>query len=132
MAAMSLSKRGLNVLPAFIMLGAGGCGLSLLTDLIAGAFGDMLHKYYDPYVFYDDEELRKVIDLLVGGIVFSGQERPQGTNRKIRLRLWKKFNTGEGIRGRLPHAVLTRMIRLFGWVRLEVNSKMDFEDVGEI
>ena len=93
-AALALAKRGLNVLPAFIMLGAGGVGLSLLTDLIAGSLGESLHKFFDPFVFYDDEELRKTIDLLVGGIVFSGQERPQGTNKKMRLHLWKMLHRG--------------------------------------
>ena len=47
--------------------------MSLFTDLIAGTLGEALHKYFDPFIFYDDEELRKCVDLLVGGIVFSGQ-----------------------------------------------------------
>ena len=114
-AALALAKRGLNVLPAFIMLGAGGVGLSLLTDLVAGAMGESLHEFFDPFVFYDDEELRKTVDLLVGGVVFSGRERSQGTNKKMRLHLWKKFCTGEGIRGRLPLAILTHMIRSDGY-----------------
>ena len=131
-AALALAKRGLNVLPAFIMIGAGGVGLSLFTDLIAASLGEKNHKFFDPYIFFDDEVLRSCIELLVGGCVFSGQERPQGLNKKIRLHLWKKFCTGEGIRGRLPFQILSRMVRLKGWVRLEVNSLMDFESVGEL
>ena len=75
--------------------------------------------------------MRKCVDLLLGGCVFTGQERPQGMGKKVRLHLYKKFATGEGIRGRLPYAIVTRMIRLFGWKRLEVNSLFDLEEVTE-
>ena len=63
--------------------------------------------------------------------MFSGQERPQGSKKKLLLHLWKKFLSGEGLRGRLPYAVLTRMIRLLGWVKLEVNSMLAFNDLTE-
>ena len=106
--------------------------MSLFTTLLATSLGDELHKYYDPCLFYDDEELRKTVELLVSGIVFTGQERPQGGSRKkMQMHLWKKFNSGEGLRGRLPYAILTRMIRLLGWVRLEVNSPLEFYDILE-
>ena len=49
----------------------------------------------------------------------------------MQIHLWKKFNSGEDLRGRLPYAVLTRMIRLLGWVRLEVNSALKFYDITE-
>ena len=88
-AALALAKRGQNILQCFIMLGAGGCGLSLFTELIASSLGEDLHKYFDPFVFYDDEELRKCVELLSGGIVFSGQERPQESKKKLLLHLWK-------------------------------------------
>ena len=130
-AALALAKRGLNVIQCFIFYGAGGCGLSLFTELLASSIGNELHKYYDPYLFFDEEELRKTVELLSGGIVFSGQERPQGTKRKLLVHLWKKFLSGEGLRGRLPYAILTRMIRLTGWVRMEVNSVLPFGTLGE-
>ena len=116
-AALALAKRGENVPPCFIFYGAGGCGLSLFTDLLATSLGEDMHKFFDPFVFHDDEELRKTVELLAGGCVFSGQERPQGSKKGVLLHLWKKFLSGEGLRGRLPYGVLTRMIRLFGWVR---------------
>ena len=49
----------------------------------------------------------------------------------MQIHLWKKFNSGEGLRGRLPYAVLTRMIRLLGWARLEVNAALEFYDITE-
>ena len=30
--------------------------MSLFTELLAGALGEDLHKYFDPFLFYDDEE----------------------------------------------------------------------------
>ena len=54
-AALALAKRGLNVTQGFIFLARGGCGLSLLTMLLATSLGDELHKYFAPYLFYDDE-----------------------------------------------------------------------------
>ena len=132
-AALALAKRGINVTQGFIFLALGGCGLTLFTTLLATSLGEELHKYFDPYLFYDDEELRKTVDLLVGGLVFSGQERPQGgSKKKMQIHLWKKFNSGEGLRARLPYSILTRMIRLLGWVRLEVNSALEFYDISEL
>ena len=68
-AALALAKRGLNVTQGFIFLARGGCGLSLFTTLLATSLGEELHKYFDPFLFYDDEELRKTVELLMGGIV---------------------------------------------------------------
>ena len=130
-AALAIAKRGLNVVQCFIFYGAGGCGLSLFTELLATSLGEDLHKYYDPFLFYEEDELRKTVELLTGGIVFSGQERPQGTKRSLLVHLWKKFLSGEGLRGRLPYAILTRMIRLSGWVRMEVNSVLPFGSLTE-
>ncbi|CAK0856925.1 unnamed protein product, partial [Prorocentrum cordatum] len=130
-SAPAMAKGGLHVLQCYIFLGAGGCGLSLFTDPIATSMGDELHKYFNPFVFYDDEELRKCVELLAGGCVYSGQERPQGSKKKLLLHLWRKFLSGEGLRGRLPYAVLTRMVRLIGWVKLEVNSMLAFSDLTE-
>ena len=71
------------------------------------------------------------MELLAGGCCFSGQERPQGSKKKLQLHLCKTFLSGEGLRARLPYAVLTRMVRLYGWVRLEVNSVLSFADLTE-
>ena len=61
-----------------------------------------------------DEELRKVVELLMGGFIFSGQEKPTGTKQALREDLLKKFGTAEGISGRLPYAILTRLFQVIG------------------
>ena len=50
------------------MFAFGGCGLSILTDLIDTALGEF-HAFFDPYIFYDDDEMRKVVESLAGRIV---------------------------------------------------------------
>ena len=75
-AALTLSKRGVSVTQGFIFLARGGCGLSLFTSLLTTSLGDELHKYFDPYLFYDDEELRKTVELLMDGI----DERSEGSS----------------------------------------------------
>ena len=50
-AALALAKRSVNVVQWFIFYGAGGCGLSLFTELLATSLGEELHKYYDPFLF---------------------------------------------------------------------------------
>ena len=82
-AGLALAKRGLNVPQAIIHLGDGGVGLSLFTSLISGSLGEDLHKFFDPAIFYDDEELRKVVELMAEVIVFTGQERPQGIKKSV-------------------------------------------------
>jgi hypothetical protein len=52
---------------------------------------------------------------MVGGIIFSGQERPAGLKNRIREDLLKKFATGEGISRRLTYGILTRLLKIFGW-----------------
>lgn len=78
-AAQALAERRQNVDTMFMLWGSGGEGLSLISSHIAANYGTELHRYYDPNIFYIDEELRKVLELLLGGIIFTGQERPVGT-----------------------------------------------------
>ena len=130
-AALALAKRGINVNQMFILWALGGCGLSLFSDLIATSLGDDLHEYFDPYILYDDEELRKCVDCLSGALVLTAQERPQGGKKKLLLHLYKKLCSAEGLRARLPYAVITRMLRLIGWKKMEVNSIIEFADVTE-
>ena len=35
-------------------------------------YGPKNHKYLDPNIFYQDEELRKMVELLVGAIMYTG------------------------------------------------------------
>ena len=74
--------------------------------------------------------MRKTIQLLAGGIVFSGQERPAGA-KAIRDDLVKKFATAEGLSGRLPYGRLTQLLRIVGWKRIELNRIFHFEEITE-
>ena len=73
----------------------------------------------------------KLIPLLKGGFLFSGQERPGGAGNYLRGDLLKKFATAEGISGRLPYSILTKMISLVGWKRIECNKMFQFSDITE-
>lgn len=57
-----------------------------------------------------------------------GQETP-GTNRRLREDLYKKFMSAEGISGRKPYGLRTRMIECRGWKRLEANRMFQFQEV---
>ena len=75
--------------------------------------------------------MQKFIPLLKGGFIFSGQEKPTGSKNALRDDLLKKFATGEGIAGRLPYAILTKLILLTGWKRIECNKLFRFMDIEE-
>ena len=130
-ACFEIAKRGMNVNEIAIFLGPGGVGLSLYSSHIAAMYGAANHKYFDPNVFYQDDELRKVIETLAGGMLFTGQERPTGTKNCMREDLLKKFATAEGIAGRLPYAILTKLIKLIGWKRIELNKLFKFADIDD-
>jgi hypothetical protein len=130
-AAIALAKRGDNVDHMFLLWGSGGVGLSLISSHLHAIFGHDLHKFYDPNVFYTDEELRKQIEMLAGGILFTGQERPVGNRQDIREDLWKKFASADGIAGRMPYGIVTKMFRIVGFKRLEMNHLMTFRNVTE-
>ena len=130
-ACEELALRGHNIDQITVLLGPGGVGLSLFTAALASRYGPVNHRYFDPNIFYQDEELRKVVGLLFGGFIFSGQERPTGQKSTLREDLLKKFATAEGISGRLPYAILTKLYMLVGWKRLECNKIFKFTDITE-
>ena len=130
-AAIALAKRGMNVDQVFFFWGSGGVGLSLTTSLLSNMLGSNLHRYFDPQVFYMDEEMRKQVESLVGSIVMTAQEKPEGMNKSFREDLFKKMATADGIFGRLPYAVLTKVITLIGWKRMELNKLITFAGVPE-
>ncbi|CAK0792945.1 unnamed protein product, partial [Prorocentrum cordatum] len=164
-AAQALAKRGYNVDTITVYWGPGGVGLSLLTSHLEAMYGHKNHKYFDPNVFFVDDELRKVVELLVDGFIFTGQERPSGQRGTMREDcgsgvkrtaagilvtraptaegraarvvpfnvgdLLKKFATAEGVSGRLPYSILTKMFRIVGWKRLEVNKFLVFDEITE-
>ena len=94
-ACQALAKRGHNIDALTLYWGPGGVGLSLYTAHLAAMYGERSHKFFDPNIFYHDEELRKQVEQLWGGIIFTGQEKPTGTRSRIREDLIKKFATAE-------------------------------------
>ena len=65
------------------------------------------------------------------GIIFTGQERPTGVKQSLREDLLKKFLTGEGISARLPYAIVTKLIEVSGWKRVELNKMFRFFEITE-
>ncbi|CAK0846382.1 unnamed protein product [Prorocentrum cordatum] len=118
-AAQALAKRGYSVDTITMHWGPGGVGLSLLTSHLEAMYGHKNHKYFDPNIIFVDDELRKVVELLVDGFIFTSQDS------------LKKFATAEGVSGRLPHPILTKMFRIVGCTRLEVNKFLVFDDITE-
>ena len=112
----------------FIGLSNGGVGQSLYSDHLAAMYAHN-HSFFDPNIWYNDEEMRKQIEQLHGCCILTGQEKP-ATKRKLREDLYKKFMSAEGIAGRKPFGFRTRMIRCIAWKRLEANSMFSFADVG--
>ena len=128
-AALALAKRGLNIDRCFIGLSPGGVGQSLYTSLLSAALGDA-HSYFDPSIFYLDEELRKQVENFVGCYAITGQECPE-TNKRLREDLFKKLCSGDRLLGRKPYGLTTRMFELKGWKRMEVNHMLSFQGVTE-
>ena len=128
-ARESLARRGFNVDTITGLIGPGGVGMSLVTGHIGAQYGP-LHKTFDMSVFYTEDELRKQVELLLGGIIFTAQEKPE-TDKRLMHDLLKKLATGEGLMSRLPYAVLTRMRSIIGWKRLEMNRMLQFTGVTE-
>ncbi|CAK0866236.1 unnamed protein product [Prorocentrum cordatum] len=130
-AAIALAKRGMNIDQVFFFWGSDGVGLSLTTPLLSNMLGSNLHRYFDPQVFYMDDEMREQVESLVGSIATTAQEKPEGINKSFREDLFKKMATADGIFGRLPYAVLTKVITLIGWKRMELNKLITFGGVPE-
>ena len=77
MAAMALALRGRNIDRAFWSQGPGGVGQSLESHRVAAMFGP-LHGFLDLNIYFDDSELRKQSENLVGKLVTTGQEAEDG------------------------------------------------------
>ena len=78
-----------------------------------------------------DDELRKVVELLVGGLLFSGRERPTGQKDAMHEDFFKNFARVENFSSRLPYAVFTRLSQIVGWTRIELNKLFTFDCISE-
>jgi hypothetical protein len=56
-SAIALALRGENIDRCFIGVSPGGVGQSLYSGLLAAMY-DKLHTYFDPNIWYHDDELR--------------------------------------------------------------------------
>ena len=130
-ACLALSKRGLNINQLTLYLGPGGVGLSKFTSHLAAMLGEENHCLFDPNIFYSDEELRKQAPNIAGHLVYTAQEKPTGTKNDIREDLLKKMLTGEGVAGRLPYGIITKLLNIIGWKRMETNKLIEFKDISE-
>lgn len=90
-----------------------------------------LHAFLDTNIFYSDDELRKQVEGLVGKVITTGQEAVEGARQSMRKDLYKKYMTGDPVAGRMPYAIITRLIDCFGWKRLEMNKLFAFSGVTE-
>ena len=126
-AAAALAKRGENIDRCFIGVSPGGVGQSLYSSHLAAMYGP-LHAFFDPNVWYMEEDMRKVVEQFVGCVILTGQEAPE-SNKRMREDLYKKTMSADGISGRKPYGITTKMFELVGWKRLEVNKLMRFAGV---
>ena len=87
------------------------------------------HVYFDPNIWYLDEELRKQVETFARAFIMTGQEAPE-SSKKLHIDLYKKTISADGIMGRKPYGYSTKMFHTIGWTRLEVNRIMKFLGVG--
>ncbi len=128
-AAQALAKRYENIDRCFIGVSPGGVGQSLYSHHLNAVYGHN-HAFFDPNVWYQEDELRKQIEQFAGCIIITGQEAPEST-RKFREDLFKKTMSADGIAGRKPYGIATRMLEIIGWKRVEVNKLIRFSGISE-
>eukprot|EP00438_Fugacium_kawagutii_P019393 Skav219439 [mRNA] locus=scaffold1461:124632:129212:- [translate_table: standard] len=85
-AALALAKRGINVDRCFIGESPGGVGQSLYSLHLATMLGNN-HGFFDPNVWYNEDELRKQVETFARRIVVTGQEAPESA-KKLHLDLF--------------------------------------------
>ena len=133
MCALTLCFLGYNVDRAFWSIGGGGVGQSLFTSLINNAFYPK-HGFFDCAALYQDDEMRKYVDLLSPFCVWTAQEGTEGGSEKIkhlRQDLYKKFCSGDPMAARLPYAIATKQVPLRGLLRFELNKPLTFAGISE-
>ena len=84
---------------------------------------------FDPNIWYDDQELRIQIEQCVGCVILAAQDARR-TRNSGRTSTHKTISA-DGIAGRKPYGITTRILQLVGWERLEVNRLMSFAGIWE-
>ena len=116
------SVRVASLLPA-------GVGQSLYSGHLDAVYAAN-HRFNDPNIWYNEEEMRKQVSQCAGCFILTAQEKPE-TGRKMREDLFEKACSADGIAGRPPYGTSTRMIELVCWLRFEVNSMFTLAGVTE-
>ena len=127
---MALTLQGINIDRCFWTVGPGGVGQSILTHLIHKVFSG-LHAFLDTNIYFSDDELRKQADGLIGKLITTAQEAVDNSRHGFREDLFKKHISADPIAARLPYGIVTRLIELSGWKRLELNRLMLLTSVSE-
>ena len=105
-------------------------GQSLTTHHLDAMF-PVLHGFIDTNVYYSDDELRKRAEGLVGKLIKTGQEAVEGSARAMREDVYKKHVSADPVAARLPYGIVTKMVQLVGWKRMEMNRLIRFQGVTE-
>lgn len=71
----ALAKRGDNVTRCFIGCGPGGVGQSLYSSHLNAVYKHN-HSFFDPNIWFNEEEMRKQIEQFAGCFILTGQEAP--------------------------------------------------------
>lgn len=103
----------------------GGVGQSLFSLHLDSMLGHN-HGFFDPNVWFNEDELRKQVETYARCIVMTGQEGPE-SHKKLHLDLFKKTVSGDGIAGRKPYGYTTRMFQIVGWKCLEEQQHQQHE-----
>ena len=99
-AALALAKRGVNVDRCFIGESPGRVGQSLYSIHLDTMLAQN-HGFFDPKVWYNEDELRKQVESYAHCIVITGQEAPD-SHKKLYLDLHRR-----------KKAILVRAIRVY-------------------
>lgn len=106
-----------------------GVGQSLFSAHLDAVYAPN-HKFIDPNIWFDENEMRKQVEQSAGCFMLTAQEAPE-TCKRMREDLYKKTMSADGIAGRRPYGMMTRMIELVGWKRFEVNKFLRFLGITE-
>ncbi|CAE7264816.1 GIP [Symbiodinium sp. CCMP2592] len=72
------------------------------------------HVYFDPNIWYLDEELRKQVETFARPFITTGQEAPE-SNKKLHIDLYKKIISADGIMGRRQSTFNSMVRRALVW-----------------
>ena len=64
-------------------------------------------------------------------LITTGQEAVEGSKHSFREDFYKKHISADPVAARLPYGIVTRLVELVGWKRLELNRLVRFSAVTE-